>query len=114
LDPGLARELLRHGQAGILQELAAGVERGQVELAGGTLSHALLPRLPRREVERQLRLGHERMREAMGRSWRPQGLLPPALAWSRQVAEVAADRGLHWVLADELALGRLGGAPTKR
>lgn len=114
LDPGLAGALLRHGQAGILQDLAGAVERGQVELAGGALAHALLPRLPRREVERQIRLGHERLREAMGRSWRPQGLLPPALAWSRHVAEVAADRGLHWVLADELALGRLGAAPRRR
>lgn len=114
LDPGLARMLLRHGQAGILQEVAAATERGQVELAGGARNHALLPRLPRREVERQIRLGHEEMVQAMGRSWRPQGLMPPALAWSRHVGEVAADRGLRWVLADELALGRLGDAPRRR
>ncbi|WP_373044547.1 hypothetical protein [Vulgatibacter sp.] len=114
LDPGLARMLLRHGQAGILQELAAGVERGQVELAGGALGHALLPRLPRSEIERQIRLGHEAMAERMGRSWRPQGLLPPALAWSRQVGEVVANRGMRWVIADELALGRIGLAPRQR
>ncbi len=114
VDPGVARMLLRHGQAGILQELAATVERGQVELAGGALNHALLPRLPPAEVERQIRLGHEAMAEAMGRSWRPQGLLPPALAMSRSVAEVAADRGMRWVLADELGLGRIGSAPRHR
>jgi len=114
VDPSLARLLLRHGHAGVLQEVVAAAERGQVELAGGARNHALLPRLPRREVERQIRLGHEEMREAMGRSWRPQGLLPPALAWSRHVGEVAADRGMRWVLADELALGRLGLAPRHR
>lgn len=114
VDPGLARALLRHGQASILYDLAAAMERGQLELAGGALGHPLLPRLPRSEVERQIRLGHERMREAMGRGWRPRGLYPPALAWSRSVAEVAADRGLRWVLADELALGRLGQAPRDR
>lgn len=114
LDPGLSRTLLRHGEGGVLQGLASAVERGQVELAGGALGHALLPRLPRAEVERQIRLGHEALREAMGRSWRPQGFFPPALAWSRSVAEVAADRGARWVLADELALGRVGIAPTDR
>jgi len=113
-DPGLARALLRHGQAGILQDLAAAVERGQVELAAGALSHALLARLPRREVERQLRLGNERMRETMGRSWRPHGLFPPALGSNRLVAEIAADRGMRWILCDELALGRLGIAPRDR
>ena len=113
-DPGLARALLRHGQAGILQDLAAAVERGQVELAGGALSHALLARLPRREVERQIRLGNERMREAMGRSWRPQGFFPPALGSNRNVAELAADRGMRWILCDELALGRIGAAPRDR
>lgn len=114
LDPGVARSLLRHGQSSILSRIAEAVERGQAELAAGSLGHPLLPRLPRAEIERQIRLGHETMSELMGRSWRPQGLLPPALAWARQVAETAADRGLRWILADELALGGLGRTPLHR
>lgn len=114
LDPGFTRALLRHGHGGLLASLATAVERGQLELAGGTYSHSLLPRLPVPEMERQIRLGHEAMNEAMGRSWRPQGFVPPALAWARRVAERVADRGMRWIVADELALGRLGEAPTQR
>lgn len=114
LDPGFTRALLRHGQGGLLASLATAVERGQIELAGGTYSHSLLPRLPVAEMERQIRRGHEAMKEAMGRSWRPQGFVPPALAYARKVAETVANRGMRWLVADELALGRLGEAPTQK
>jgi hypothetical protein len=113
IDPWLALELLRYGHGGVLYGLGAAAERGQVELALGSRNHALLPLLPRTEAERQLALGEEAMREALGRTFRPRGLFPPQLAYARVVAEVAAARGLRWVLCDELALGRLGEAPTR-
>jgi hypothetical protein len=114
IDPALATELLRRGQGGILHGLAALSESGSAELAAGSKNHALLPLIPKREVERQIRLGDELMREALGWAWRPQGLISPALAYGKQVAEVAAARGLRWLLLDEICLGRLGEAPTQR
>lgn len=113
IDPWLALELLRHGHGGVLHGLGAAAERGQVELALGSRNHALLPLLPRAETARQLARGEEAMREALGQSFRPVGLVPTQLAYARVVAEVAADRGLRWLLCDELALGRFGAAPTR-
>lgn len=113
IDPWLALELLRHGLGGVLHGLGAAAERGQIEFAAGSRNHALLPLLPRAEAARQLALGEEAMREVLGLTFRPRGLVPPQLALARGVAEVAADRGLGWVLCDELALGRQGGAPTR-
>lgn len=113
-DPSLSLELLRHGEGGILHGLAALAESGSAELAAGSLNHALLPLIPRREVERQIRLGDEVMKETLGWAWRPQGLVSPALAYGRQVAEVAASRGLRWILLDEICLGNLGWAPLTK
>ncbi len=113
IDPWLALELLRYGHGGVLHGLGAAAERGQVELSLGSRNHALLPLLPRGEVARQLALGEEAMREALGRTFRPRGLVPTQLAYARVVAEVAAARGLSWMLCDEIALGRLGEAPTR-
>lgn len=112
IDPALARRLIVARQSGVLHGLAALAEGGSAEFAAGTKSHALLPRIPRTEAERQIRLGDEEMRELLGWSWRPRGLFPPALAYGRQVAEVAAGRHYRWVLLDEISLGRLGAAPT--
>jgi hypothetical protein len=112
VDPWLALELVRHGHGSVLHALGAATERGQVELSLGSRNHALLPLLPPAEAARQLALGEEAMREALGRTFRPLGLVPPQLAYARIVAEIAAARGLHWLLCDELALGRFGAAPT--
>lgn len=112
LDPALALRLLSCRQSGVLHAAAALAESGTVEFAAGSRNHALLPRLPRAEVDRQLEKGDELMRELLGASWSPQGLFPPALAYGRRVAEAAAARGLRWVLLDEISLGRIGAAPT--
>lgn len=113
IDPALALRLLASRQAGILHGFASLAESGSAELAAGTRNHALLPRIPRAEVERQLRLGDEVMKGLLGWAWRPRGLFPPALAYGRQVAEVAAARNLRWILLDEISLGRSGAAPTQ-
>lgn len=113
IDPALAVRLLSCRQSGILHGLAALAESGSVEFAAGTRNHALLPRIPRHEVERQIRLGDEVMKEILGWSWRPHGLFPPALAYGRQVADAAASQGLRWLLLDEISLGRIGAAPTQ-
>nr|PZM90532.1 MAG: hypothetical protein DIU72_12430 [Pseudomonadota bacterium] len=112
LDPALALRLLSCRQSGVLHAAAALAESGTVEFAAGSRNHALLPRLPRAEVDRQLEKGDELMRELLGWSWRPKGLFPPALAYGRRVAEAAAARGLRWLLLDEISLGRIGAAPT--
>lgn len=113
IDPALALRLLASRQSGLLHGVASLAERGSAELAAGARNHALLPRIPRAEVERQLRLGDELMKNLLGWAWRPLGLFPPALAYGRQVAEVAASRKLRWLLADEIALGRIGASPTR-
>lgn len=113
IDPALALRLVSARQSGVLHGLSTLAEGGSVEFAAGTRNHALLPRIPRAEVERQIRLGDEVMRELLGRAWRPRGLFPPALAYGRQVAEVAAARKLRWLLLDEISLGRLGAAPPR-
>lgn len=113
MDPALASELIRQGQSGVLHAIATLAEAGPLELAAGSRGHALLPRLPRREVDRQLRLGDQALRDCFGWSYRPRGLLPPALAYARVVAEAALARNLRWLALDELSLGRLGKAPTR-
>lgn len=113
VDPALARRLVAARQSGILHGLASLVEGGSAEFAAGTRSHALLPRIPRAEVVRQIQLGDELMRELFGDAWSPQGLFPPALAYGRQVAETAAARRLRWLVLDEISLGRIGAAPTR-
>lgn len=96
--------LARHGQDRLLVRLGQSAARGRVAMATTPAHGALLPLLPRSEIERQLDLTDEAAEECFGDAYHPVVLWPTALAVDRKVCEVAAARGLSAVLVDEAAM----------
>ncbi|MBI5549299.1 MAG: hypothetical protein HY901_35895 [Deltaproteobacteria bacterium] len=115
LAASVTLQLLRWGEERALQLLAERAGAGQVSFLTTAAAGALLPLVPPREATRQLTRNDRLNREALG-EWvfRPEGLFPPQLGYSRSVAELASDRGLPRILADGLALGRRGVLPRDR
>lgn len=115
LAGGVVQKLLRWGEERALQLLAERASAGQVAFLSTAAWGAFLPLVPEREAQRQLDLSDAIGREALG-DWvyRPEGLFPPQLGYSRSVADLAAKRGLSRVLADALALSGGGRLPRDR
>ena len=108
-------------------------DRGQAELITSPYYHPILPliadlasarvsnpqlTLPRRpfahpeDAKEQLRLGVEALERQFGR--RPRGLWPPEAAVADDVALLAAESGLTWMISDEGVLGRSLDTPIHR
>src|SRR5438132_915357 len=108
-------------------------DRGQAELITSPYYHPILPliaelgiarvarpdlAMPRRlfshpeDAAEQLRLGIEAHTRRF--STRPRGVWPPEAAVSDDVARLAADQGLEWMLSDEGILARSSGSPINR
>src|SRR5438552_3793429 len=66
----------------------------------------------REDAAEQLRLGVEAHTRRFGT--RPRGIWPPEAAVSDDVARLAADQGLEWMLSDEGILARSSGNPISR
>ena len=105
--------LLRWGEERSLQLLAERAAAGQVSFLNTACFGAFLPLIPEREASRQLDLCERVNRDALGQGvYRPEGLFPPQLGYSRSVAELSFRRGYGRVLADGLSWH--GGAPLPR
>ena len=108
-------------------------DRGQAELITSPYYHPILPlitdlgiarvarpdlALPRRrfahpdDAAEQLRLGVEAHTRRF--SNRPRGIWPPEAAVSDDVARLAAEQGLDWMLSDEGILARSSGSAINR
>ncbi|MBI4093298.1 MAG: UvrB/UvrC motif-containing protein [Candidatus Kerfeldbacteria bacterium] len=82
------------------------LKNGQVELTGSAKYHPLLPRIPDREIIRQIDLNTATHRHYFGDLYRPRGFFPPEMGISEHVAEVIADQGFDWLICDELSYDR--------
>ena len=105
-----------HGHHDVLTGLKTLVGRGQIELTGSAKFHPLLPKLPREMVVRQIVLNEITLNKYFdvvgprlknqGSSPRLRGFFPPEMAYNRYLAEIVAELGYEWVIAEELSLGK--------
>ena len=91
------------GYQDVLQQLEELAKKGQIEFVGSAKYHPLLPKIPKNEILRQIKLNEETNRRLIGQVWQPQGFFPPELAFSNDVAKVLVKSGYQWVLLDESA-----------
>jgi len=108
-------------------------DRGQAELVTSPYYHPILPLIAdlgiarvgrpdlamprqhfahREDAAEQVRLGVEAHARRFGT--RPRGIWPPEAAVSDDVARIAAEQGLEWMLSDEGILARSLGSPINR
>lgn len=93
----------QHGHGDVIDDIRTLLEREQIELTASAKYHALLPFLPEHEVRRQVELNNRTHKKYFGDAYRPKGFFPPEMAFSKEVAVVAADLGYEWIIVDELS-----------
>ena len=103
----LTEQLVNHGYFDLVRRLGRLAERGQIELTGSAAYHPLLTRLPRSEVERQVRLNEEINCRHLG-VFKPRGFFPPEMAFSREVGDAVSRLGYDWVLIEEITFPKRG------
>jgi hypothetical protein len=97
-------ELLdQNGYGDVIADIRTLLEREQIELTASAKYHPLLPFLPKDEVLRQIKLNDNTHHKYFGDAYKPKGFFPPEMAFSMDVAKIAAEAGLDWIIVDELS-----------
>lgn len=96
----LTEQLARLGLSKIINGLVKLAEEGRVELTGSAAYHPLLPKIPKEEMERQIRLNEKINRKYFGKAWCSRGFFPPEMAYSPEVGEVVEGLGYKWIILE--------------
>lgn len=103
ISGSLTEQLARSRHRSFIHGLRALAARGQIELTGSAMYHAILPLLPKREIIRQIRLNEKTNRRWLGRSFQPRGFFPPEMAYNRTLGSVLSSLGFRWVILDSIS-----------
>jgi alpha-amylase/alpha-mannosidase (GH57 family) len=109
----LTEQLAREGHQDIIENLKILAKRGQIELTGSAKYHPLLPKIPKSEAERQIKLNDETNRKFFGEVWKPVGFFPPEMAYSREVGDLIEGLGFSWIILEEYAFDPAYGKPRE-
>lgn len=97
----LTEQLQALGLHDVIDDIKILAGRGQIELVGGVMYHAILPLLPLEEAKRQITLQHTFHQEVFGPVYQPQGFFPPEMAYSPDLDALLLELGFRWVIVDE-------------
>lgn len=75
---------------------------GGCEFTQSGAYHPLLPLIPPKEVERQLRLNDEGNRRLIPAFGEPGGVFPPEMALDERTASILAGMGYRWTITDDV------------
>ncbi|MBI5465255.1 hypothetical protein HY946_01445, partial [Candidatus Gottesmanbacteria bacterium] len=103
ISASLTEQLEALGLGRIIDGFSVLAEEGRIEFVGSAAYHPLLPRIPRSEMVRQIKLNEEINRKYFS-SFAPRGFFPPEMAYSPEVGEVVERLGYKWIILDESAL----------
>lgn len=95
--------LAQNGYQDIIENLRILLKRSQIELTGSAKYHPFLPKLPKAEIERQIKLDEESHRYYFGEDYQPKGFFPPEMGYSSPLGEIAKNYGFQWMILDETA-----------
>lgn len=109
----LTEQLVNLKYFDIIKNIKKLVRNGQIELTGTAMYHAFLPRLPKKEVIRQIQLNENYQQKVFGKEvflasqkkLGKRGFFIPEMAYSKRVTEIVSDLGFDWIILDEIALG---------
>jgi hypothetical protein len=84
----------------LLQKL---VHNGKVELVGSAKYHPLLPLIPRVDVNNQIRLNENTMKQFFGEGFNRHGFFPPEMAVSPESCGFIKEYGYEWIIMSGIA-----------
>ncbi len=79
------------------------VSENKIEIVGTGMYHPILPLIPEKEVNRQIRMNEELNKREFGDMWRRDGFFPPELAISPKITKMVSSLGYKWILASGIA-----------
>lgn len=102
--PGvLLEQLEKTGFGDVIDGLNNLLKEGKIELTGTAYTHALLPLLPLKEVESQIKKNIEVQKRFFPKAV-VKGFFPPELAFGPRLTPVLKRFSFQWVLLDEMAV----------
>lgn len=87
----------------VIVEIKNLAKAGQIEFTGTAAYHPLLPKLPKSEMLRQIKLNSEINKKYFGKVFAPVGFFPPEMAYSAKLGDVLEELGFAWVILEEYA-----------
>jgi len=78
-------------------------KEGKLEFTASAKYHPLLPKIPEREIIRQIKMDLETNKKFFGETYNPQGFFPPEMAFNLDLAKIVAGLGLKWIIVDEFS-----------
>lgn len=85
----------------LLARLQSLLAKKQIELTASSKYHALLPLLPKEEIERQIELNQETLRQYFDTK-NIEGFYMPEMAYSDDVAKIVKKFGFKWLVLDPI------------
>ena len=79
------------------------VVKKKIELVGSARYHPILPLLPASEIERQIKLNDDILRQAFGKHYQPTGFFLPEMAYNLKAAKLIKRLGYKWIILDEIS-----------
>ncbi|HMB65637.1 MAG TPA: polysaccharide deacetylase family protein, partial [Patescibacteria group bacterium] len=91
------------GYTALIKRVKDLVKSGQIELVGSAAYHPLLPLIPEKEAESQIKENTKILHDNFGKDISLKGFFFPEMAYSPRVANLVGKMGFEWVILDELA-----------
>ncbi|MBN1162548.1 UvrB/UvrC motif-containing protein [Patescibacteria group bacterium] len=104
---GLVLLLVENEYNDVLEMLVELLERGQIELTGTAMYHALLPLLPRDEIISQITTNEDVCKKYFHEKYRPSGFFSPEMAINDIVIDAIARQNYKWFCAPAVSYGSL-------
>jgi alpha-amylase/alpha-mannosidase (GH57 family) len=79
------------------------VSENKVEIVGTGMYHPILPLIPEKEINRQIRMNEELNKREFGNMWKREGFFPPELAISPEITKIVGSLGYDWILVSGIA-----------
>lgn len=99
----LTEMLASHGHKDIVTGLAELGEKGQVDFVGSAKFHAILPLIPKQEVNRQIELNNSTNKYFFKNSYKPKGFFLPEMCYSEEAASIVKAEGYEWIIVSGIA-----------
>ena len=101
---GVLTEMLHDcGHDDIIHGFSQLAKRGQIEFTGSGKYHPILPLIPQKEVDRQIRLNLRTNRQFLGKVYEPQGFFPPEMCYSKEIVSPILKSDHQWVILSGIA-----------
>jgi alpha-amylase/alpha-mannosidase (GH57 family) len=101
---GVLTEMLYEcGHSGIINKLKRLAEDKKIEFTGSGKYHPILPLIPVKEMDRQIRRNNLTNRHFFGDAYAPRGFFPPEMCYSNEIIDPVIESRHEWMILSGVA-----------